>query len=255
MANTTGDSLSFEPLLNAIDAVAAYTQAIQIGNTKFVNALPIQFKSTISKLAGQRLNHTADNYTGAVTTEFKEDVLVVALDADNWLAAATEVGKDEWQMVKTHLSNAKTSKAGYKYKVIPLRVWTTSPGAKTQLGMDYFDKVKKILKNPKFGKQWQSQSPTGSTILRREVVHDDPDLQGMFSIREYESQSDLVEGKKPKQAKYILFRTMSEKFPDKWVHPGIKPANILKDALTLVENEIEENWTRFINEALAKKGF
>jgi hypothetical protein len=231
----------------------------QKGNVSFINQLPVRFKSTISNFARQRLNHSAENLISSIQIDLKEDLLVVAIDPENWLAGAVEEGKERWEMAtsQSHLKgNTKMGRNG-RYKIIPLRLWTTSPLAKTKTGMDYFDKVKAILKKPKFGnRKWTNQTKEGAFTVRREVLHDDPDLQGMFNVREYESQEAFLLGAKPKQSQYILFRTMSEKFSaTKWVHPGIKPAHILKDSLKLIENEIEQDWEKTVNAELQKKGF
>lgn len=251
------DQISFDPLLDLIDSVANLTNAFQRGNAKFINYLPIYFKETTGKLAGQRLNHTAPNFNAAVEIDIQSDVLVVTLNPKDWLANAVESGADSFPMVRTHLSGSKvkTSKEGYKYKVIPLRVWTTSPSARTDKGQELFEKIQNLLKKPKFGKQTQTQNPNGSVSVRQAVQTDDSALQGMYRVREYASQDALLQGARPKQSQYVLFRTISEKHPEKFVHPGIKPANILKDSLTIVENSAEQQWDQMIQSELQKKGF
>lgn len=251
------DELSFAPIFNMIDSVAALTTAFQKGNTKFLNSLPTMFKEQINILASQRLNHSAANFKESVLYDLLDDVLVVTIDPKNWLANATEEGTNSWPMISTHLkgSKVKISKEGKRYKVIPLRAWTTSPAAKTELGMSYFNKVKATLKKPRYGAAIQKQNPDGSISVRQEVISNDSELEGMFRVREYASQQALLENQKPKQTQYVLFRTMSEKYPEKWVHPGIKPANILKDAKTQIENELEQKWNAMIQAELQKKGF
>lgn len=251
------DSISFEPLLDLIDSVALYTKAIQTGNSNFLNFLPIMFKEQAGIIAQQKLNHTAANFKNAILVDIQDELLVVTIDPKNWLANAVESGKDGWPMVNTHLSGPKVkiSKRGYKYKVIPMRVWATSPNAKTDKGLELFDKVKRLLKKPKFGAQKQTVLNTGAVKVSQEVQTDDPSLKGMFRVREYESQSAFLEGKKPKQSQYVLFRTISEEHPEKFVHPGIAPANILKDAQKAVENQMQPMWDTMIQKELQKKGF
>jgi hypothetical protein len=250
------DQISFDPLYQMIDSVASLTHAFQLGNTKFINDLPYQFKETIGVLASKRLDHSAANFKESVLWDLEDDILIVQLDPDNWLANAVESGANSWPMVKTHLKNkTKISKEGFKYKVIPLRVWTTSASAKTKTGIDYFNKAKAALKKPQFKNQTQKQGPQGAVIVKEELIAEDAELQGMFRVREFASQQAFLEQKRPKQTQYVLFRTMSEKYPEKWVHPGIAPANILKDALTLIESELEKRWDTMIQAELQKRGF
>jgi hypothetical protein len=251
------DEISFEPLMNLIDSVALYSRAVQTGNSNFINFLPTYFKQTAGKIAQQRLDHSAANFKNAILVDIQDDLLVVTLDPKDWLANAVETGVDSFAMVDSHLKGpkTKTSKRGFKYKVIPMRVWTTSPSAKTDKGQELFEKVKQLLKKPKFGGQKQTALSNGALKVSQEVQTDDSDLKGMYRVREYESQSAFLEGKKPTQSQYVLFRTISSEHPEKFVHPGIKPGNILKDAKTTLENEMEPKWNQMIDSELQKKGF
>ena len=68
----------------------------------------------------------------------------------------------------------------------------------------------------------------------------------MERIRDYKSISDFQQNLRPSSSKFVLFRTMSEKFPEKFVHPGIQARNILKDAQTEVEGKLESIWESMV---------
>jgi hypothetical protein len=251
------NDLSFEPILEMVDYIASYTKAVQTASIKFLAFLPIHFKQTISNLAKERLDQSRNSFLAGIQIDIQDDLLIVSVNPNDWLAVHVEAGADGFSMLKTHLSGPKTkvSKAGFKYKVIPLRVWKSTPSAKTDKGMEFYDILQKVLKNPKYGAKNVTIDPSGMPTVKEEVVSKIPEAQGMYRVQKYGSIADMVGKKKPKHSQLVLFRTISEKSPEKWQHPGIKPANILQDSLKIVETGIMERFDTFIAAELSQKGF
>lgn len=251
------DHLSFDPLIGLADYVTNYTNAIEAGNTKFLAFLPIFFQQTIGTLAQQRLNHTRANFLAAVTMDVRDEVLIVSVNPDDWLAMHVEAGADGWPMTKTHLSGPKTkiSKAGYRYKVIPLRVWKKTPSANTEKGKQFWERISEALTKPRYGRARSQVNPDGTVTVRQELLTDIPEARGMYRVMQYATAEAAVQKKRPTSSQHVLFRTMSERYPQKFVHPGIKPANILTDAHKIVEDGLDEKWKSFVENELSKKGF
>jgi hypothetical protein len=251
------DHLSFDPLIGLTDYIMNYTNAVEAGNTKFLAFLPVFFQQTVNLLAQQRLHHTRTNFQAAVNMDVRDEVLIVTVNPDDWLATHVESGADEWPMVKTHLQGPKTkiSKAGYRYKVIPLKVWKSVPVANTDKADYYWKKISEALTKPRYGKTRSQVNPDGTVTVRQELITSIAEAKGMYRVMQYESSMAALSKKKPTSSQHILFRTMSEKHPEKFVHPGIKPANILQDSHKIVEDGLDEKWSGFVQAELSNKGF
>lgn len=249
--------LSFDPLIGLVDFVANYTSAIETGNTKFLAFLPIFFQQTVSVLAQQRLNHTRPNFLASVNIDAKDELLIVSVNPDDWLGVHVEAGADSWPMVKTHLRGPKTrtTKDGkHRYKIIPMRMWKSSPSAQTEKGMAFYEQIAKALTKPRYGRSYQKMNPDGSISVRQELITTIPEAQGMYRVMQYASPPSFMKGDRPTHSQHVLFRTMSDRYPEKFVHPGIKPANILKDAHKIVEDGLDEKWKSFVQTEMTKKG-
>jgi len=85
-------------LLNAINAIGSYVDALDSAVNKFINAAPLLVQQHINSLAKNKLNTTYDAYMSAVSSKMSGSVLVVELDKDNWLANAVESGASAFDM-------------------------------------------------------------------------------------------------------------------------------------------------------------
>jgi hypothetical protein len=142
---------------------------------------------------------------------------------------------------------AKTSKDGNKYVVIPFRHSTgdgkrfnytgkaaavNSPNLKTQL--------RAAVKN--YGLDRMTRTATGQVVKgvtaripNTAPVH--PFLQGM--VRTQKPMAGRTNAGQRGSSTLTTFRIMSEKSkPGSWIHPGLKPANILPEVESWVDSQL-----------------
>jgi hypothetical protein len=241
-------------LVQAFEYLENYTNAIIVGTHKFLGFLPIAIEQHMRTLAQKKLNTTAENFMDAIQVSTENNLLVVTLDSDNWLANAVETGADPYDMKEKHLKSpkAKMSKLGFKYMVIPIKVSKNAKGSDTQKGQDYQQLISQALSKPSFKPPKNRLGIDGSLSTMEEVVSADPKTKGIYRIRTYESAASREGGGKPVNSQFIMFRVMSEKHPEKWQHPGLRPAGIFKDTEMWVNSSIGTMLQAFINNELQK---
>lgn len=230
-------------LLSLAEFLKNYVNAIDIGFKKFVQSSPVFIRQHIERLARKKLQTTRDAYIEAVKTQLTNNVLVVELDRDSWIANAVESGIGSFDMKAGHLKSnkAKISKKGYRYMVIPIGQ-DPNRMAKTDSGKEFQQKVKQALSLKKFGIK-KLRADVNGTVFETQEVLSDNGLDGFYRYRKYDSIESYHENKNKKgQWQYVLFRVMSENPDSKstWQHPGIQPVHIFRET------------ERFINENAAK---
>lgn len=256
-----------------------YINAISDGFDEFAQTLPIYVKQNLQTHAKRKLDDTYTEYMNAVNVNVSNDVLIVALDEDNWLANALESGVEPFSMKETHLrSKYKISKEGYKYKVIPMRVSKKKMGSfesfvqnrremkggdgfvassdkyynqKAQAAFDFQSKIKKLLVKPKFGVAKTKQDPATGVYVKSQQVISDPSFTGLYRIQQFNESENAATGRNPSSTQYVLFRVMSEKpGTAKWEHPGLQPRFILRDTHTWLLGAIDDLLEASINRHL-----
>jgi len=137
---------------------------------------------------------------------------------------------------------AKTAKDGSKYIVIPFRHSTGDTrfgytGKAAGVRPDLKGQLKKVVKQ--YGLDRALTSSVGEVATRRiprnAPVH--PYLKGLQKT-EY-AQATRTGGMK-RTGQLNTFRVMSENSPpESWIHPGLKPANLLKEVSAWVDKDME----------------
>lgn len=251
-----------EELVKVAEYTVNYISALRRGLDKFTGMLPILTEQKIRSLAEDKLNSTRQEYLDAVNVSMVNYLLVVELDEDNWLANAVESGADPFNMKQTHLKSPKArwskpdKKTGvrYKYMRIPMgKKVGANPG--TEKGKALQKKINQVMMKPQFGLSRLKTMMDGSVIQSQQVMSSDPDLQGLYRVRQFSSAEEFHGGKRRPQWGLVLFRTMSEKpFTSKWEHPGIKPANIFKETDNWLKAHAEDMLDTFLQNEIDSLG-
>lgn len=234
-----------------------YINVLEDSIQKAISSSPLLIRQEFAAQARKHLKTSIDEYMASLDIKLTDNVLIVELDKNNWLANAVESGASEFDMKNTHLNSqkAKISKKGYRYMAVPMSMYKDKgPISGTNKAEILQEKIRSALKNPAFSIPKISQSRDGSIVAIERLLTTDPALKGMIRTSSFNSLGDLSTGKKPKNVQYTLFRTMSQNPLSKsqWIHPGIKPRKlfprvqnfadtILIDLLQdIIQNEMED---------------
>lgn len=235
-----------QDLLSLAEFLQNYANAIGAGFEKFVQSTPVFTRQFMERQTRKKLTSTRDAYMEAVKVKLAQNVLVVELDKDNWIANAVESGVSSFDMKDKHLKSpkAKISKAGYRYMVIPIGKQKDGTGGKTQKSQDFQAKVNQALANNKFGLKRLKAMVGGKIMETQEVLSDDVGLGGFYRFRTFETAEAYHSGSRP-QWQHVLFRVMSENPASKstWEHPGIEPVHIMRDT----ENFLMQNMSAMLD--------
>ena len=225
-----------------------YTRALSDGAEKFVEFLPKMIKQHMSVLAQQRLTTSKDDFLGSITMKGDRDILIIALDPDNWLANATESGADPFDIKEGFFKSkkVKVSKSGHRYLVIPITQSKGAKGSNTDKGQLFQSMIKKTLTRPKYKSAKHRLNIDGTLDVLQEVITEEKAMQGMYRVQTFSSASAKEKGAKPLNSKHVMFRVASERFPDKWLHPGIQGAEIFKNTEIWINGIIEATFIEFI---------
>jgi hypothetical protein len=251
-----------DELVKIAEYTMNYITALRQGLDKFTGMLPVLTEQKIRSLANDKLNTTKQEYLDAVSVKMTDYVLVVELAEDSWLANAVESGADPFSMKSTHLKSAKakygkpdkTTGMRYKYLRIPMgKKAGATPG--TEKGKALQKKINQVMMKPQFGMARLKTMMDGSVVQSQQVMTSDPDVQGLYRVRQFSSSEEFHTGKRKPQWKLVMFRTMSEKpFGSSWEHPGIKPANIFKETDKWLKANVETMLDTFLSNEVEKLG-
>ena len=233
-----------------------YVKAIEVGFTKFIQYLPIAAEQHIHNQANQLLNSTKDNYVLAVSSKVSESLLVVTLNADNWLANAVESGVGAFEMKPGHLASSKihVSAEGHRYIRIPMGQSASRVTSGTDKGREFQKRILDVIGQKKFGIRKLSINMDGS-VASQEQVLGDPGIGGLYRVQKFESAESFHGRGMPTATQYILFRTMSDKpGTSDWKHPGIKPVYIFRETESWLGSVIEAMAVGFIEAELKRIG-
>lgn len=243
-----------DDLVKTFEYLEKYTNAIIVGTNKFLGFLPVAIEQHMRTLAQKKLNTSADAFIDSIQVSTESNLLIVTLDPDNWLANAAESGADAYDMKIGHLKSpkAKMSKMGFKYMVIPIKVSKSAKGSDTDKGQEYQQLITEALNKPSFKTAKTKLGIDGSLSVSEEVNSNNPKTKGIYRIRTYESAASRESGARAVNSQFVMFRVMSEKHPEKWQHPGIRPAGIFKDTEMWINSSISGMLQAFINHELEK---
>jgi hypothetical protein len=196
------------------------------------------------EIANQELNETAQLYKDNLKfEEVAPGVFSVGLmQPAEWL----ENGVDSYDMKPILTKNGKTSKKGYKYKVIPFQ--HKSSGQASGSSGDLLSDLKRLRKglgdegitkddqgNPLLGKIWSARpddtgmwglnpaqkgvSPSNARFAEPGIS---PNLQG---IVKYQYNQKLRNGSSRTRSSFVTFRvvSMDPKYANKFIYPSTKP--------------------------------
>ena len=244
-----------QDLLSLAEFLQNYANAIGAGFEKFVQSTPVFTKQFMERQARKKLNSTRDAYMEAIKIQLSQNVLVVTLDKDNWIANAVESGISGFNMKEGHLKSpkAKISKAGYRYMVIPIGKTKDGSGGNTQKSQDFQATVNQALSNNKFGLKRLKAMVGGKIMETQQVLSDDVGLSGFYRYRTFENAESYHSGKKP-QWQHVLFRVMSENPASKsaWDHPGIQPVHIMRDTEKFLMQNMSQMLDGFLESEIEK---
>lgn len=247
----------FQQIVEILEEAQNYVGAIQRGFDTFKKVLPVTVRQQMEVFSKQKLNSTQQTFMDAVKVTMADEVLVVELDPDNWLANAVETGADPFSLKEGHLRSpkAKTSKEGFKYIRIPIgKNKHDKPG--TDKGKMFQQKILDVLNKPKFGIQKLKMKLDGSVSVSQKILTDDTDLKGFYRVQTFIDAQAYHGRKRPFRTDYILFRTMSEKpGTSAWEHPGIRPAHIFRETEKWLERVMDHLLDQMIEQELEKSGF
>jgi len=153
-------------------------------------------------------------------------------------------------------AKSKVSAEGKRYVVIPFRHSTGSSkrfgytGKAKRAGLDR--EVKKVVKD--YGLDRMIRTATGKVVEgpvkrvpSRSPIHSY--LQGLTRIQKG-IEGETPTGKQRGQSYLMTWRVMSESSPaDSWIHPGLQPANLLREVEKFVEKEFEKAVERVLGAA------
>lgn len=207
------------------------------------------------ELAASRFTSTRRTYIDGIQ-EVQIDGLRATVELVGAFPNDLELGKDAFDMHKTLLGDnvpvstgpgqpgKKVAKDGSFYRSIPFRHQTPSSkglGGGTPMGKSYeghplvqnagalgklIHKKAKALTASTGQGQWGGRLGAG-LAPKLKAAHSTDIYAGMVRLEKA--------GAKKTQVTYQTFRTISDKVPDKWLHPGIEAANLSDDVHAFVE--------------------
>lgn len=235
-----------EAVVSVMDsAVASLAQAAQ---NKWISLAQDKLKSSRDDYINGLRQSESYKRTGSGDTQSIEITLVGTMP-NNY-----EFGMPSFDMKAVRPgwlggAKAKRAKDGHSYVVIPIRHSTSDGGRMSYTGKaaavgDLKTQLRKAVKD--FGLDRMMRTATGAVvegptarIPKGAPVH--PYLQGLVRIQKGASGAFGGGGKQRGSSTLVKFAIMSEKSkPDSWIHPGLKPANLLPEVEQWVDSKLNE---------------
>jgi hypothetical protein len=221
------------------------TSAFESVLDEFKKDLQQELDQAVGNLSEMVLNKTLELAQGGLHTTFhiyKENlssrkegtgVYVISLDQKAlWLEEGLE---ENFDMKPGLLKDAKTSKEGHKYAVVPFK-HDTRPSQTTPKAQDLIDQVKRVLKQENIPFKKIETHPNGSPRLgllhkididsaKPTAKASTPALQGLRIYQKQDTKGKVSRG-------IFTFRTVTDgpKSADKWMHPGFDAKKFMDTA-------------------------
>ena len=222
---------------------------------------------------GSNMSDLQTHYLNSINMKTEGTVLIVELDPNDWLSNALEKGVGAFDMKPGLLTSKngkpiKTSKAGYKYRVIPIRKQKgNSPSGVFHLETKalskesiFQQKINDVLKAPKYGVTKLKTMMSGKIVQTQHIPNSEPSLKGFYRTRTFQSAQHFHSQKGKPDWQYVLFRTVSENPNSKaeWQHPGITAHHIFRATEHWIDNAfrdiLKSELENFIKEEMEKVG-
>lgn len=241
-----------EEIKKTLNFVKEYVGALGDGMEKFVQVMPILIRQEFQTFARQKLNSTQNVFMNALQMETVDNVMIVELDPNSWLANAVEKGASPFDMRENLLKSpkAKFSKKGFRYMIVPMDGSPKKKAPPSEKGQQIQAKILEVLNQNKFGKSKTSLMMTGQLRETQKAKTDDPEMKGFIRSRLHSTPEGFFNKKSKPKWEYTLFRAISDNPESKsfegWQHPGIQPANIFP----AMQNWLDTNVDRILNDII-----
>jgi hypothetical protein len=230
---------------------------LESGLTAAVKQSPLWIRQEFASQARQKLSTSLDTYLMALFVGFEDNVLIAELDETDWLANAVESGAEPFDMRKTLLKGkVKTSKAGWKYKSIPIQKKPNAKRPGTEKGQDIHDRLVSALKDPVFVLK-SSKGMGDATVNMEKLVTSDPKLQGLYRVRKFKSMQDASRNKDFLSSQFVMFKTISNNPASlakggqpSWQHPGITGVNIFDSVQSWIDSTLPDLFNTTVKQHL-----
>lgn len=242
-------------ILDSLNFIRDYIGALSTGIEKFAEVLPIYIKQEFETKSKQKLNSTQSVFMNALRMETVENVMIIELDPNEWLANAVEKGASPFDMREGLLKSpkAKFSRKGFRYMLIPINGNPKATPPPSEKGQEIQAKILEVLSRNKFGKPKTWLMMGGQLRETQKALTDDPDMKGFVRSRMHKSPEAYFSKKSKPKWEYVLFRAISDnpesKSFDGWKHPGIQPANIFPE----VQSWMDGNLDRILNDIIERE--
>lgn len=234
-------SINFSDLLNkAVSHLTGAERQRQIEEA--AESLAEETRNEIARLAAVRLHTTADDYIAGLIVRristpggwFRRGEITFEVELVGQLPNMVEQGWAGGDMKPALLAgrSAKVGKDGKRYAVVPFRhMGVAATGRNGQpfgsqyqgmLGADHSRMLGKQIE--RMAKQLRKGQRLGHGYAPQLRAHHVTDLYAGL-------QRQTTRYKGATQGKYMTFRAVSDRSdPRAWIHPGIQPAGLFKDA-------------------------
>lgn len=255
----SGFSISAKLTERGTDIETLSDAVVSVMDTAIVSLAQAAQNHWIS-LAQDKLNSTRDDYINGLrqSESYKKigsgDTQSIEIALVGKMPNNYEFGMPSFDMKAVRPgwlggAKAKRAKDGHSYVVIPIRHSTSDGGRFSYTGKaaavgDLKTQLRRAVKD--FGLDRMMRTASGSVvegatarIPKGASVH--PYLQGLTRIQKGISGSTGGGGKQRGSSTLVKFAIMSERSkPGSWIHPGIKPANLLPEVESWVDTKLNE---------------
>ncbi len=208
-------------------------------------ALARRTEAKVRELAAEKLNSTFDIFTSALEfQEIQKGLYVIELDEK---ALWVEDGRKSGSMVDDLLrKNAKTSKSGEKYKVIPFK-HDKNPSQQTVKAKAITQMVKAELKKRNIPYKKLELDKTGNPRLGmlhalKNISSPKPSKNAKYGALDGLAIYQRKDAKGKVKRDIMTFRVVKESHKNEglWEHPGLEGAHIFEEAYDWAVREFDQ---------------
>ena len=262
-----------DPFIKALMEMDRQISALENTFGKWIAEAPELVAQQIQIAANSVLQTTQTDYIRSLSGRVEGNLFIIELDESDWLSNALESGSPGFDMRDALLNgtkaksnpNVKTSKAGNRYRVIPLSQTKgkgNTPG--TAAGQDFKEKVRQALAKAEFTeatfpKAKQVQSDGTVTQLEGIKGAQPGDVShGLYRVKKYPDIASHWTKTKGRTKSFVMFRTISDNpdtmKDDSFIHPGFAGFHFFDRALAWAtsDNGLPYEFKRLLDEELKK---